>query len=328
MIYGSLALGVTYSLAVWGIPALRRRLAGMIAPTKIIAAPVQPSRAAHHAKIIFGTGHPFETVAPSGVNRSRTVRVKIQNETDSEISNGMLQLLGLDPPNKDHKDFLIQNGITIGPHKHTFVGIAAYNEGTSEARVGIWIQLLLPPAPGGFFGPFPGNLPVAPHTFYLRFSSLEGGTLDEVYCRITVDQNHILHLEDWGDSAKHPDAPIAEQEISLFEAATRAYEGTKDAPISIVIEGLANSSDDILLRLCDELVRPRGKAPFVKVRGNQPPSRIKEEIYMDPRDGWSFVVEGNTIVLQEHNSGLRFENLSVNSAEVDAAIQDLASREV
>jgi hypothetical protein len=61
------------------------------APTTQIASRPPTSR----AKIIFGTGHPFETVAQSGINRSRTVRAKIINETDAEISNGMLQLLGL-----------------------------------------------------------------------------------------------------------------------------------------------------------------------------------------------------------------------------------------
>jgi hypothetical protein len=294
------------------------------APTTQIASRPPSSR----AKIIFGTGHPFETVAQSGVNRSRTVRVKILNETDAEISNGMLQLLGLDPPNRDHKDFLLKNGVTIGPRGHIFVDIAAYNEGTSQAKPGPWIRLLIP-IPGGYlFSSLPGNLPITPHTFHLRFSSLEGGTLDEVYCRFSVDQNHILHLEDWGDSAKLSNASIAEREISLFEAATRAYERTKDSPISIVIEGFANSSDDILIRLCDELVRPQNGRPLVKLRGNKPPSREKEEIYIDHLDRWEFVVERNTMVLQEPNSELRYESLSVSASEVEAAIHELASREV
>jgi len=91
-------------------------------------------------------------------------------------------LLGLDPPNRDHKDFLLKNGVTIGPRGHIFVDIAAYNEGTSQAKPGPWIRLLIP-IPGGYlFSSLPGNLPITPHTFHLRFSSLEGGTLDEVYC--------------------------------------------------------------------------------------------------------------------------------------------------
>ena len=123
------------------------------APTTQIASRPPSSR----AKIIFGTGHPFETVAQSGVNRSRTVRVKILNETDAEISNGMLQLLGLDPPNRDHKDFLLKNGVTIGPRGHIFVDIAAYNEGTSQAKPGPWIRLLIP-IPGGYlFSSLPGK---------------------------------------------------------------------------------------------------------------------------------------------------------------------------
>ena len=131
-----------------------------------------------------------------------------------------------------------------------------------------------------------------------------------------------------GDSAKHLNVPIVEQEISLFEAVTRAYERTKYAPISIVIEGFANSSDDVLIRLCDELVRPQNGRPLVKLRGNKPPSREKEEIYIDYLDRWEFVVERNTMVLQETNSELRYESLSVSVSEVEAAIQELAGREV
>jgi hypothetical protein len=49
-------------------------------------------------KIIIGTGAPYETVEPVGVNRRRTIRVRIENNTDAEISNGKLQVLNLDPP--------------------------------------------------------------------------------------------------------------------------------------------------------------------------------------------------------------------------------------
>ena len=53
-----------------------------------------------------------------------------------------------------------------------------------------------------FLNSLPGTLPLSPHTFQLQFSTLEDRVLDEAYCRIFVDQKHILHLEDWGDSAK------------------------------------------------------------------------------------------------------------------------------
>jgi hypothetical protein len=143
-------------------------------------------------QVLLGTGAPYETVEQAGLNRSRTVRVKIENNTNSEISNGKLEILNLDPPKNGNKDWLLKDGITIGPHKHTFVGVAAYNEGTSQAPVGTWIRLLVP-MPSGFFAEAMPNLPVVPHTFHLKFSTLEGGLFDEVYCGLFVDQHHILH---------------------------------------------------------------------------------------------------------------------------------------
>jgi hypothetical protein len=145
-------------------------------------------------QIILGTGEPFETVEPSGANRSRTVRVKLQNNTGTEISNGTLKILNLDPANNGYKDFLLKDYITIGPHGRIFIGVAAYNEGTSEALVGQWIQLITPNI-GGYIMPSTfGHLPIIPHTFHLNFSCLNG-IYDEVYCRLRVDSDNVLHLE-------------------------------------------------------------------------------------------------------------------------------------
>ena len=281
------------------------------------------------AKIIFGTGRFFETVERVGANNSRTVQVQIQNKTDDEISNGTMSVVNLDPPNKGHKDFLLKCDIRIGPRKYSFIDVAAYNEGTSEAKPGPWIRLLIPMPSGPFlFNGLPGNLPIIPHTFQLQFSTLGNDVLDKVYCRIFVDQDHVLHLEDWGNSAKRRDVSEA-REISLMEAVTRAHEEIKDKPISIVIEGFANSPDDILTWLCNALTRYQdGNEPLVKLRGNKPPSRVKEEIHMAPLSAYDFIVEGQTIVFQERHGQMRYEALSVSTSELEPAIQNLASREV
>ena len=120
------------------------------------------------------TGHPFETVAPAGKNRNRTVRVKIENVTDAEISNGTVSILSLDPPQKEHTNFFLKGDITIGPRRHIFIDVANYSEGTSRAPPGPSIRLLIPIPAGYLFIGLPGNLPVRPHTFQLNFSSLEG----------------------------------------------------------------------------------------------------------------------------------------------------------
>lgn len=146
-------------------------------------------------QIILGKRTPYETVEPSGVNRNRIVRVKLQNNTNTEI-NGELHLRNLDPPNDAFKNFLLEDRITIGRHNNTFIGVAAYSEGTSESLAGPWIQLIIP-NPGGYCMPATyGHLPLRSHTFHLRFSSLDD-IFDEVYCRIFLDSYHVLHLEEW-----------------------------------------------------------------------------------------------------------------------------------
>ena len=160
------------------------------------AAPPVPSTGANRVRIVLGTGAPYETVTPAGVNRRRTIRVKIENNTDAEISNTKLRVLNLDPPYRGNTEWLLRDGITIGPHGHTFVEIAAYDEGTSQAPPGPWIRLIVP-MEGGFFAEAYPNLPVQSHTFHLGFSVLENGLSDEVYCRLFVDSDHVLHLENW-----------------------------------------------------------------------------------------------------------------------------------
>jgi hypothetical protein len=118
-------------------------------------------------------------------------------------------------------------------------------------------------------------------------------------------------------------------EISLFEAATRAYEQTRDSPIAIVAEEFADSPDDVLTWFCDRMARHQnGKRPLVTLYGNRPPSRQKEEIYMAPLNRYDFVVQGMTISFQERSGAARFENLSVRTAEVEAAIRSFLNVEV
>lgn len=148
------------------------------------------------AQIVIGTGSPYETVEPSGVNRTRIVRAKLQNNTITEISNGEFHLRDLDPPNNGYKDFLLQGNITIGPQGHTVIGVAAYNEGTSEALAGSWIQLIIPPHDGYLMSSSFNHLPIVSHKFHLTFSSM-GETLDEIYCRFFINSDHVLKLEEW-----------------------------------------------------------------------------------------------------------------------------------
>jgi hypothetical protein len=119
------------------------------------------------------------------------------------------------------------------------------------------------------------------------------------------------------------------REIPLLEAATRAYEKTRSAPISIVSETFSDSAPAILIWYCDQMTRYIGEEqPLVRLYGNRPPSRRKEEIYMASLNMHVFVVEDNAIILQDSTGMDRYENLVVNSSEVSAAIAELAKRQV
>jgi len=153
---------------------------------------------AKSVQIVLGTESPYEIVEPSGVNRIRIVQAKIQNNTLTQISNGKLHIRDLDPPNNGHKDFLLEDRITIGPRGHAVIGIAAYNEGTSEALAGSWIQLIIPSTDGYLMSSTFNHLPIRAHTFHLIFSSLDE-VFDEIYCRFFINFDHVLKLEEWAN---------------------------------------------------------------------------------------------------------------------------------
>jgi hypothetical protein len=115
------------------------------------------------------------------------------------------------------------------------------------------------------------------------------------------------------------------KDVPLFDAATCAYERIQHTDSSIAMEVFANSSDEILTSICDAFAKFQGgKEPLVRLRGNHPPSRLIEEIYMAPLNKYEFSVEGKTIILQ--NKGSRYENLSVKSDELDRAIATFIDR--
>jgi hypothetical protein len=133
---------------------------------------------------------------------------------------------------------------------------------------------------------------------------------------------------DYDPSTKPPiirSAGTASRFISLFEAATRAYELTRNEIVSAVPETFANSPDDILTWYCEAMTRHRdGEKPFVRLWGIRPPSRIREEIYMAPLNNYGFEVEGTEIVLVSRTGSARFEKLMVDEREVADAIAEIA----
>jgi hypothetical protein len=127
-------------------------------------------------------------------NGIRTVRAKLQNNTRSAIL-GSLRLLNLAPPNNGHDGLPLKGEIAIAPHSHRFIDVASYPDRASEVS-GSRILLSIPDFDGFVMPSTFGNLPIRSHKFHLTFSSLEGGIFDEISCRLFVDCDHILHLEE------------------------------------------------------------------------------------------------------------------------------------
>jgi hypothetical protein len=121
--------------------------------------------------------------------------------------------------------------------------------------------------------------------------------------------------------------------ISLMEAATRAYEQTRNRPVARFAELPASrkfindSNDRILTWYCNYMTRPdHGRPPRVTLWGKRPPSRLDEKI--DVLSNYDFEVENGAIVLRERMGNVRYQDLTVASSEVDAAIREMAEFEV
>lgn len=149
-------------------------------------------------KIRLGSGPPYEFVAPVGVNMARTISIKIENNTNNFVPNGRLVVDNLDPPCNGNSKWLLSESVVIAAGSHTIVNVAGYSEGTSSYPPGSFITLIAPAQNGTFAESYP-LLPVRSHKFTLRFSTAEG-LGDEIYCRLYVDKNHRLYLENWGTS--------------------------------------------------------------------------------------------------------------------------------
>ena len=140
--------------------------------SSVVTSPTSTPTAGQSAlQLLVGTGARFESVEVSGVNLTKTIRVKVQNNTDAVITDCRLEIKNIDPAPRWGAGCLLKDGIDVPAGGHRFAGVAAYNVGTSEANPGSWIQLLSPMG-GGFFAESLTILPVETHKLHLRISSL------------------------------------------------------------------------------------------------------------------------------------------------------------
>jgi hypothetical protein len=125
-----------------------------------------------------------------------------------------------------------------------------------------------------------------------------------------------------------PARATSEGRISLMEAATRAYEQTRNRPVAGFAEA-EGSNDRILTWYCNFMTRPdHGRPPRVTLWGKRPPSRLNEKIGVVVLSTYDFHVEDNAIVLRERMGNVSYQDLTVAPSEVAAAIREMAEFEV
>jgi hypothetical protein len=91
---------------------------------------------------------------------------------------------------------------------------------------------------------------------------------------------------------------------------------------------MADSPDDVLVAYCNVLARMHGRQqPLVTVYGTMPPARILEPINLIEYRAFDFVSESGAIILQERHGKRQWTNLKVAINELNAAIEELSSRD-
>ena len=137
----------------------------------------------------------------------------------------------------------------------------------------------------------------------------------EIQCAVWVDQSGKLRLRK-SDVAK-------DDELSLLEAATQAYERTRGHPVASFAEGRDSTPDQVLSWYCYALIIPReslGQKPLMQVFGMHPPSRVKEAITVRP--SYIVSIRPNGVYLMESGRDV-FAELTVRSNELSAAIETM-----
>jgi hypothetical protein len=198
------------------------------------------NRALNTVKLIVGRGAPYESIEPPGSNRRNFVRVCLQNKSSLEVANIELDIVGLHPPNEGTFDFNLKSDITIGPHSERFVDVAYYDIDSSQAPSVRHIGLAVPRVGGYFAEAYSfASLPLTAHSFSLRLSRFSE-VLDEISCRLFLDNQGLLKLESRLDSGrdkleiKHRASPEAWLKPHLPNASEAAGQDDLPEPVANV----------------------------------------------------------------------------------------------
>jgi hypothetical protein len=267
-------------------------------------------------QIIVGKDVPYETVEAAGVNRRRTIRVKVENNTSTAVSNGALRAINLDPPYRNQTEFLLKSDIAIPAHGHVFVDVAYYDEGSSQGRRSDFMYLVAPT--GAFFAEAIPALPITtPHTFHLKLSTIESGLFVEIYCRLFVDTDHILHIENLGNSENHVEQSKSSHEISLQNAAVRLYEAAEEHRFLDFLVGIDDSSDKRLEHVKHLLIVDER----INLSGIRSPSTKPRQIPRDELTYEMFPGVGSTVI-DIHSNEIVWHGVSMPVGSLNVVIAD------
>jgi hypothetical protein len=137
----------------------------------------------------------------------------------------------------------------------------------------------------------------------------------EIQCAVWVDRSGKLRIREL-ELAK-------DDEMSLLEAATQAYERTRGHAVAGFAEGRDSTPEQVLSWYCYGLIIPReslGQKPLMKVFGMHPPSRVKELIAVRP--SYIVSIRPRGVYLMEAGRDV-FSELTVCSSELPAAIETM-----
>jgi hypothetical protein len=115
--------------------------------------------------------------------------------------------------------------------------------------------------------------------------------------------------------------------ISLFEAATYAFEELRFCPIAIRTEVMSDSSDAKLIAYANLLAKPPHGKPLIGLQGREPPAREPDPIDVSQFGNFDFIVEDGKMILKERYSERRFVDLSIRRVDLLPAIEKLAAKE-
>ena len=135
---------------------------------------------------------------------------------------------------------------------------------------------------------------------------------------VRIKRDDVLRF--WPKGGVARSAPLM---LSLFEAATRAYEQTRGTTVAGFAEiGISKerTSDNILTWYCFYLWQ---QAPLF---GNYPPSRVSEQIdYKEHGNSYDFhVVNNRNVILRDRYTARHFENVHLRVADFSRGMKKLA----